>query len=65
MPISSVNLDNYIALLSSRLTFSSLYQRREKAGCFALFVFLRSCDCCVALPHDVTGLPGVCDCGIF
>ena len=21
-------------------------------------------DCCVALPHDVTGLSAVCDCGI-
>ena len=28
----------------------------ERAGCFALFVFLVSCDCCVALPHDATGL---------
>ena len=34
------------------------------AGCFALFVFLVSCDCCVALPHDAMGLPAVCDCGI-
>ena len=65
MPISSINLDNYIAHLSSRLTFSSLYQRREKAGCFALFVYLRSRDCCVALPYGATGLPEVCDCGIF
>ena len=23
-----------------------------------------SCDCCVALPHDATGLSAVCDCGI-
>ena len=34
----------------------------ERAGCFALFVFLVSC--CVALPHDATGLSTVCDCGI-
>ena len=26
----------------------------EGAGCFALFVFLVSHDCCVALPHDAT-----------
>ena len=32
--------------------------------CFALFVFLVSCDCCVALPHDATDLSAVCDCGI-
>ena len=32
--------------------------------CFALFAFLVSRDCCVALPHDTTGLSAVCDCGI-
>ena len=26
----------------------------KRAGCFALFVFLVSRDCCVALPHDAT-----------
>ena len=31
----------------------------------ALFVFLVSHDCCVALPHDATGLSAVCDSGIF
>ena len=31
---------------------------------FALLVFLVSCDCYVALPHDATGLSAVCDCGI-
>ena len=36
----------------------------ERAGCFALFVFLVSRECCVALPHDATGLSAVCDCGI-
>ena len=34
------------------------------AGCFVLFVFLVSRGCCVALPHDATGLSAVCDCGI-
>ena len=29
---------------------------KERAGCFALFVFLLSRDGCVALPHDITGL---------
>ena len=32
--------------------------------CFALFVFLMSRDCCVALPHDVMGLSAVYGCGI-
>ena len=34
----------------------------ESAGCFALFVFLVPCDCCVSLPQDATGLSAVCDC---
>ena len=36
----------------------------ERAGCFALCVFLVSRNCCVALPHDTTGLSAVCFCGI-
>ena len=28
----------------------------ERAGCFAWFVFLGSCDGCVALPHGALGL---------
>ena len=36
----------------------------ERAGWFALFIFLVSRDCCVALPHDATGLSAVCDCGL-
>ena len=36
----------------------------ETAGCFALFVYLVSRDCCVALPHVAIGLSSVCDCGI-
>ena len=36
----------------------------EKRELFALFVFLVSRVCCVALPHDATGLSAVCDCGI-
>ena len=36
----------------------------ERAGCFALFVFLVSRDYCVALPRGAMGLSAVCDCGI-
>ena len=36
----------------------------ERAGCFALFVFLVYRDCCVALPQDAKGLSVVCDCAI-
>ena len=31
-------------------------KEKERAGCFTLFVFLVSRICCVALPHDATGL---------
>ena len=34
------------------------------AGCFVLFVYLVSHDCCMALPDDAGGLSAVCDCGI-
>ena len=36
----------------------------ERAGCFALRVFLVFRDCYVALPHDATDLSAVCNCGI-
>ena len=36
----------------------------KKNGRIALFIFLVSCDCCVALPHNTTGLSAVCDCDI-
>ena len=45
------------------LVFNHL-DEEEIAGCFALFVFLVSRDCCVALPRETTGLSAVCDCGI-
>ena len=39
----------------------------ERAGCFALTVYLMmSCDshCSVALPHGIKGWSAVCECGI-
>ena len=36
----------------------------ERAGCFALFVFLLSRDFYVALPRSAMGLSAICDCGI-
>ena len=38
------------------------YALGKRAGCFVLFVFLVSRDCCVTLPHDTTGLSEVWDC---
>ena len=35
---------------------------RERAGCFDLFVFLVSRDCCVTIPLSAMGLSAVCDC---
>ena len=35
-----------------------------RPGCFALFIFLVSHVCCVALPHDAMDMSAVCDCGI-
>ena len=52
------------------LYFGMLYfvtRKRDRAGCFALIVFLMSCFCCrsVNLPHDgAVGWSAVCDCGI-
>ena len=42
----------------------AIISKGMRAGCFALFDFLVSHDCCVALPHDAMGLSAVCDCGI-
>ena len=53
------------ALLCVHSSFAIILMgKRERAGCFALFVFLVSCDCCMALPRDATGLSAVCDRGI-
>ena len=53
------------ALLYVHSSFAIILMgKRERAGCFVLFVFLVSRDCCVALPHDATGLSTVCDCGV-
>ena len=49
------------ALLYLHASFA-IFDGAERAGCFTLFVFLVSHDCCVS--HDATGLSAVCDCGI-
>ena len=51
-------------LLCAHPSFTIILMGEGRAGCFALFVFLVSHDCFVALPHDATGLSVVCDCGI-
>ena len=42
-----------------------VFDGEERAGSFGKFVFLVSCDCCVALPRGAMGLSAICDCGIF
>ena len=51
-------------LLYFHSSFFNHLDGEERAGCFPLFVFLISSDCCVALPHNVMDLPAVCDRGI-
>ena len=38
----------------SPVYFCNHLDGEERAACFALFVFLVSRDCCMALPHDTT-----------
>ena len=40
------------------LWFCNHLDGEERASCFALFVLLVSRNCCVALPHDATGIFG-------
>ena len=52
----------YVALCP--FLYCNHLDREERAGCFALFVFLVSRDGSAALPRGATGLPAICDCGI-
>ena len=49
---------------SVSISFCNHLGGEERAGCFALFVFLVSRDCCVALPRGATSSSAVCDYGI-
>ena len=55
----------YRSLLCVHSSFAIISMGEERAGCFALVVFLVSRDCYVALSRDATGLSAVCECGIF
>ena len=56
--------DSVIVLGFGVRNFVPILVLQSRAGCFALFLYLVSHDCCVALPHDATDLSTVCDCGI-
>ena len=57
-----VDCYSQLGSLNSCMFWSSWLE--ERAGCFAWFVFLVSCDCCVALPGSVMSVSTVCDCDI-
>ena len=49
-------------LLYVRSSFFNHFDWNERAGCFAVFVFLVSHDCCVALTRGAMGLSAVRGC---
>ena len=54
------------ALLCVHSSFAIVLKRkREKDGCFAIFLLQMCCfyKCYVSLPHDAIGWSAVCDCG--
>ena len=54
-----------VVLSSFEIIFKREREReRERAISSALFAFLVSCDCYVALSHEALGLSAVCDYGI-
>ena len=54
----------YVLLCVCPFLFCNHLEGKERASCLALFFFLVSRDCCVALTHSVMGLSALCDCGI-
>ena len=58
------NCSMFCCVLLCPFQFCNHLDGEERVGCFALFVFLVSRDCRVALPHDAMGFSAVCDCGI-
>ena len=51
----------YIRMICAwNMLFCSHIDEEERVGRFALFVFLVSRDCCVALPQDAMGLFAAC-----
>ena len=58
-------LDNKVATITNKFRFCVHHiDWEDRAGCFALFVFLVSRDFRVALPRGAMGLSAVCDCSI-
>ena len=52
-----------VVYIFSNVTSRTYLDGEERAGCLALFVFLVSRDCCVALHHDAMCLSAFYDCG--
>ena len=51
------------ALLCVHSSFAIISMRKRELDALLCF-FMKSQNCCVALPHDAVGLSAVCDCGI-
>ena len=54
----------FCMLLYVHSGFAIILMGKKGAGYFAWFVFLVSCDGCMALPCGAVGLSAVCNCGI-
>ena len=52
------------ALLYVLVSFAIILMGKRELVALLCLVFLVSRDCCLALPHDATGVSAVCDCGI-
>ena len=66
---SKIKLNTVKSVLSSHSKEDQNWDRlslnmKERVGCIALFVFLVSRDCFVALPRGAMGVSAVCVCGI-
>ena len=51
-------------LLYVHSSFAIILMGKRELVALLSFIFLVSCDGCVALPHGAMGLSAVCDCGI-
>ena len=57
------NCSMFCCVLLCPSQFCNNLDGEERVGCFALFFFLVSRDCRVALPRDAMGFSADCDCG--
>ena len=61
---STIDVPCFVVCYFMSIQFCNHLDGEERADCFAWFVFLVSCGCCVTLPSCAMGLSAVCDCGV-